>query len=321
MREIQKEKAQPASPMRWGGRLGPRSLAAGIAAVILALGIVAIRQSGPRTSSAWAAALVKIADGAPRLLVTEDGWNVVRADEFSGDMGEMTFANGAHHMDLSWMPADAHEEILKDRMNGAGTSWDVTIAGRQAVLIQYEGTNIFTALWREGDHSLELRGAFPGLGDYRAVATSIDAVDIDTWLSAMPESVVQPAVRAATIDGMLADVPVHPSVDVKKLKTSGRVSDRYQLGAQVTSPVVCAWMEQWVDSTAKEEDDRAQEAVEAMATSHNWAILREMDDEGAWPEVVWEYADAMPNNDSVSGGGPLTIKEGYRETLGCEGAG
>ena len=35
------------------------------------------------------------------------------------------------------------------------------------------------------------------------------------------------------------------------------------------------------------------------------------------PEVVWELADAMATNGSVSGGEPLTIEESNADALGC----
>lgn len=61
----------------------------------------------------------------------------------------------------------------------------------------------------------------------------------------------------------------------------------------------------------------AEAAVDAMATSHDWAVLAEMNEEGDWPEVVWELADAMPTDAPVSGGRPLTVAESYDESLGC----
>jgi hypothetical protein len=47
-------------------------------------------------------------------------------------------------------------------------------------------------------------------------------------------------------------------------------------------------------------------------------VLQEMDDEGDYPEVVWEYADALATNASVSGGKPLTVEESYASALGCD---
>jgi hypothetical protein len=297
---------------------GTRLLAGATAALLILgiVGVVSIRQSD--TGSAWAASLVRIAEDSPRLLLAEAGWEVVRADEFSGELGEMTFSNGEYEMDLRWTSAKYHRVAVEDRRKSAQESWNVTIAGRDAVLFQYEGVTDFTALWRDGDHSLELRGVFPTVGRYRAVAASLQAVDVNTWLSAMPESVVKPDIRAASVDEMFADIPVHPDVDVDKLKASERVTDRYQLGAKVTGAVACAWIDQWIDATSKNNDKRAQEAVDTMATSHNWAILLEMNEAGDYPEAIWEYAEALPENSPVSGGRPMTIEEAYESALGCE---
>jgi hypothetical protein len=263
--------------------------------------------------------LVKIAEGAPRFLVSRNGWEVIRADEFSGKIGEMTFSDGTHELELRWIPKAWHESVVEDRRHGAGHEWAMTIAGEQAVLIQYEGSTVFTAMWPYGDHSMELVGDdFADVDAYRSVASTLQAVDVDTWLSAMPESVIKPASRASSVDEMLADMPIHPDVDVAGLKSSESVSDRYQLGAKVSGAVACAWLGQWVDATAAGDEGAAQEAVDAMATSHDWAILNEMNEAGDYPETVWEYADAMPNDDMVSGGRPMTIKEAYRQSLGCD---
>src|SRR5918995_455394 len=97
-----------------------------------------------------------------------------------------------------------------------------------------------------------------------------------------------------------------------------RVTDRYQLGAKVAGAVACAWLDQWVDAMSNGNNGRAQEAVAAMTTSHNWAILLEMDEAGDYPEVLWELADAMADNASVSGGRPMSIEESYESALGCE---
>jgi hypothetical protein len=296
---------------------GTRLVAGATAAVLIlgVVGVVSLRQSD--TGSAWAAPLVRIAENSPRLLLAKAGWKVVRADS-SAKYGEMTFSNGQGEMDLHWISAEWHDVAVKDRRSSSQKSWDVSIAGHDAVLFQYEGTTDFTALWRDGDHSLELRGDFPTVDDYLAIATTFQKVDVNTWLSAMPESVVKPDGRAAIVNEMIADIPVHAEVDIDELKASKHVTDRYQLGAKVTGAVACAWIGQWVDATSKGNEGRAHEAVEAMATSHRWAILLEMDDEGAWPEVLWELADAMPDDAKVSGGRPMTIAESFTSSLGCE---
>jgi len=302
-------------------RRGPRSFVAGAVAVALILGVVA-GVSWPRvdtdTSTAWAASLVRLAKGSPRLLVTADGWEVVRADEVNARRGEMTFSNGERSLDLYWSFASEHRGNMKNLRREAKAEWPMTIAGEQVVLFQKSDPTDFTAVWVAGNRSILLGGLFPDVDGYRSIVASVRRVDVNTWLSALPKSVVQPYARASSVESMLADIPVHPNVDVKELKSSPNVRDRYQLGAEVTSAVSCAWIGQWV-ATNDGDDAAAREAVDAMSTARDWTVLHEMNDEGDWPEVVWEYADAMVDNSSVPAGRPMTVEEGYRSALGCEG--
>jgi hypothetical protein len=60
-------------------------------------------------------------------------------------------------------------------------------------------------------------------------------------------------------------------------------------------------------------------AVTAMASSHGWPILLEMDEEGDYPKVLWQIADAMAANRMVLAGKPLTVEAGYGSALGCPG--
>lgn len=265
-------------------------------------------------------------DGTPLLLLTEGGWRVTYVDEYRVNEGEMAFTDGTREMELHWIPARFHESRVEDRENGSARSWDETILGNEAVLFQYEGTTDYTALWLDGDLSFELRGTFPNVEDYRAVAHTLQFVDEETWLAALPESVVRPSERAATVDEMLADIPVHPNANVDELKTDSAVKDRYQLGAKVTSAVACEWIEQWIDAKNAGKNGQAQEAVDAMATSRDWSILVEMKPQGGWSEVVWDYADRMADNDQglarestvedkPSEDGVVVL--GYASALGC----
>ncbi len=66
--------------------------------------------------------------------------------------------------------------------------------------------------------------------------------------------------------------------------------------------MACAWIERG-----------GKEAAEALATSRSWPILLEMNAEGDYPEVVWQYADALNGNGDVPAGKPgVTVEESYR---------
>jgi hypothetical protein len=228
------------------------------------------------------------------------------------------FSNGERGLELTWRAADTHDTYVKDREHEAGDAWDVTIAGRPARLIRYEASTDFTALWLDGDKSLELRGVFADVDAYKAVAATLEFVDEERWLAALPDDVVDPGERPGVVESMLADIPLHPKVDVDRLKTSSEIKDRYQLGAEVSGAVACAWIEQWLDAGERNDDRAAQEAVDAMATSRDWAILEEMRPQGGWSEVLWDYADSMAGDGTVTGGTTMPLAEDYGSGLGCK---
>jgi hypothetical protein len=299
---------------RWLFGIAAPAVAAAVAALV-----VAVTLSDRSDGQAWAAALVRIAEAAPRLLVDEPGWEVTRADELSVDHGEMTLADGERRLDLKWLPAGQYEAAVDKRaaeMDDLGTA---SAAGAEARVFRYPGTNDHVAVWLQGDYTVEARGLAADADAFRATLASLRQVDVDTWLSAMPESVIVPARQAEVIQGMLAGIPVPPGFDSSAIRASDAVRERYHLGADVAGAVACAWIERWI--AAREEGDKAgaREAADAMATSRTWPVLVEMDDEGDYPEVLWEYAAAMSSDGEVPGGPGMTVEETYRDALGCRG--
>lgn len=109
----------------------------------------------------------------------------------------------------------------------------------------------------------------------------------------MPASVVKSPNRAAVVRAMLADIPLPPGFDSTRLENGTIVSDRYQLGAQVTGAVACGWIHRWAAARKRGDRATARQAVAAMQTSRGWKILQEMKRDGAWTQVLTEYADAM----------------------------
>ena len=74
--------------------------------------------------------------------------------------------------------------------------------------------------------------------------------------------------------------------------------------------MVCGWIERWLAGDPK--------AAAALASSRDWPLLRQMDAEGDYPEVVWQYADAVNGKSAVPGGKlGLTVDGTYKDALGC----
>jgi hypothetical protein len=305
-------------PRRWSARRLFR-FAAPVAAAVATAVVAWITLSGESSEQAWAAALVRVAEAAPRLLVGEPGWEVTRADQFSVDFGEMTLANGERQLDVKWLPARQYEDAVAKRVAEMDDLATTAAAGAQARVFRYPDTNDYVAVWLEGEYMVEARGLAPDAEEFRATLAALEEVDVDTWLSAMPASVIQPAIQAETVDQMLAGMPLPPGFDRTTIATSSAVRDRYQLGAQVAGAVACSWIDRWVTARRAGDEDGARKAVEAMATASSWPVLDEMEDEGDYPEVVRQYATGMAGNGLVPAGKPLTVEESYATALGCPG--
>ena len=296
----------------WVAGLGLAGAAALLVVFLGGTGTVA-----PSPERAWAAPAVRVANAVPRLLLDVPGWTVTRADEFRVDDGEMSFGDGEFTVDLRWIPASMYRDRVDDRAASSDRLADATVAGERAVVFRYEGEiDDFTALWRSGRYTMELRTTGSPEGRrldaeaYRRLLTSLKPVGVDAWLAAMPASVVLPADRVRAVEEMLRGVPRPPGFDAGALAAGDAVRDRYQLGAAVTGAVSCAWIRRWLAGDG--------DAAAAMATSRDWPILREMQAEGAYPSVVWQYADAMAGDGVVTGGRTRSIEESYRQALGCD---
>ena len=288
------------------------------AAVAVATALVGVT-SLDRGGAAWAAAVVRVAETSPRLLVDAPGWSVTRADEFAVGYGEMTFSDGERQLELHWQRDVDLGAKLDDPGSGLDSLGTTIVQGTPARLFRYSGSTDFAAVWSQGGYGLEARGVAPDLATFTALVGTLHEVSVDTWLSAMPQSVVKPDGRSKVVLEMLDGVPLPPRFDVAPLLRGerGAVLDRYQLGAQVTGAVACAWLDRLVAARRAGDDAALRQAVGALATSHDWKALREMAAIGDYPRVLWEYADAAATNAPIAAGKELTVAESYRDALGC----
>jgi len=305
-----------------------RLLLAAAAVAAVAAGVAVVRpfdrfdhpdvSTEPTTETTGTTGVVELSDGPPRLLITEPGWSVTRADEPEVGEGEMTFTGPTGEADLAWGGEGYYEDRL-DEWTSDGEPLDpTTIAGHKAVV--FGSGDEFVALWRDREYGVELRVGMPDAAAFETLAASVEAVDVDEWLAALPASVVRPDDRAAVVEQMLADIPRPTGFDPAPLmRDDGVVAERYQLGARVTGAVACRWIGQWVDATSRGDAAAAQQAVDAMNSSFEWDVLQAMEPEGGWSSVVWELATAIATDGTVDGGAPdIPVADAYRQGLGCD---
>jgi hypothetical protein len=277
------------------------AMAMAAASVLVVGGTGLLRNNG---SSAYAAEAVKVAEANERLLISLPGWKVIRADEMTVDNGEMTFSDGTHEMGLFWKQASEYSSYMDDRSDQTSKVL-VTVQGRRGTMfVRSDSTDLTTLVEPRAASFLEIRGDLGSEAAYRAVVASLKPVSVERWLAALPASVVKPRDRSTVVQSMLQGIPVPAGFDPTSLKTSAAVSDRYQLGAQVTGAVACAWFDQWFSAADRGDATSQKDALDALNTSPTWPILNEMAPQGSWEEVLSHLTNAIATGSLDEGSGP-----------------
>jgi hypothetical protein len=261
-----------------GSGMGRRraTLGLGLAAiaVVAALLVVGGWLGGPGGGRPeFAVAAIRVAEANPRLLVTAPGWKIVRADEFEPDSGELAFSNGSHRFDIHWYPARLYEQYLRDRAN-VSTPEHGTLLGQRATTVDYRREEYATMLSPQGSVFIEVRGRLGSKRAYDEILHSLRPVDLETWLSAMPPSTVRPEARSEAVGRMLRGIPLPPGFDAAALQSEDSISDQSSLAVKVGNAVACGWVESWITARAAGDQAAAGRAVEAMASSADWPIVR-----------------------------------------------
>lgn len=319
---------------KWGRRtfetvvsagLSRRRLARGFAAAAVtaavvagAVAVVSTEPPAPKPESAWAPELVRLAQESPRLLITAPGWRVTRADGFGSGSEEMTFENGRYWVDIYWYPREDYERYVDSRRHDADVSAELRVAGNGAVLFRQDGNapirTTFYVLWKEGPHTVELRtDVVPSTAELREIASSVEAVDVETWLAALPPSVVEPAERHRTVERAAAGLPIPPEVDLDRIAGAEAVGAGHSIEYEVATAVACGWIEHWAEG----DEAARREAVEALRSAGEWRAFR---DGNMQLEYIEDVAAGMANGEPAPGGEASSLEAGYRRHLGCEGS-
>jgi hypothetical protein len=286
-------------------------------AIVVAAAIVALSVDGVfagRSETAWGAELVHFAEASPLILLEQAGWQVDYANEDSAQVGEMHFTSGPIPAPSAGATSPAEDlttdaalfwrsgslsSWMADRASSADVITTAPVLGTTANVYQYAGgqpgRQQITALWEYGGQVLEFSAAAADIAAFESLLASLRQVDVDTWLSALPASVVKTADRTAVIASMLQGVTLPPGFSPSSISGAGLTSDRYQLGATVAGTVACTWFKLWSDARSSGDSAGAQQAIAAMATAKNWPILQEMSNSGAYPQILEAFAAAMPS--------------------------
>lgn len=256
----------------------------------------------------YSALALKAAEANPRLLIDEPGWKATNVYGFTTDEGSTTFANGGRSLDMNWYPAAEYAGWHEDRSHVSKPE-PTTVAKTPADIFRYADTDFAVILEPRDGTFVEMRTSGTWTrATFDQVLAKIVRADVPTWLAALPPEVVKPDENNDRAAEVLAGIPLPPGFDTAQFAGLG-TNDEYQFGAKVTSRVGCAWIVEWERARKAGDEAAAKAAADAMHSSHDWKVLRDMADDGGWSEVYWQYADAM-----AAGKEPA----GYQDGLGCD---
>lgn len=269
------------------------------------------RQSAPavgRPSTATKAAAPAAPPAAvtgDRLMLIAPGWTLEYTYEGYGSL-EAQYVNGDQRFDLMRGPADQYASYYEDRRHIPATPTSgepVTLLGQPGEMWAYSANDHTTIGVVQQGWYPEVRGFGMDQAAYLELLGQVRAVSDAEYEAALPESFVTDAERRRVINEMTADMTLPPGFGV-----SSDQSDRYQLGAEVSGAVACAWLQRWNKGRETGDEQLVATAAAALAGARDWAVLKEMQPVGDYPEVLWQIVD------DVEKGKPT---EWFKGGLGC----
>ncbi|MFC5727360.1 MULTISPECIES: hypothetical protein [Nocardioides] len=253
-------------------------------------------------------------DGGDRAVLLADGWVVRHAIEGLHG-GELGYVNGSRELDIHWRPAATYDRYVNDRAADNAPAEEVDVLGKTALMWAYSANDHTVIRPVEGQFTLEVRGMGMDEKAFRALLGQLRLVGESELEAHLPAHFVTGAERPTVLAEMLEPLPLPDGFDRTGIKSEEYT--RYHLGARVSGAVACAWIEQYLEARKAGDAMRATEAQDALGTARDWPVLREMESEGDWSAVLWNYADIVVAG--VDDQTPKDVIGSYRGGLGCDG--
>ena len=215
--------------------------------------------------------------------------------------GEVT--NMRRYLEYHWTSRDQSRTIGLTMQPGGDIGTQIAADDTSASPITFNGKPAY--LTAGGMGVVRVEGfwvwAISGTGysdsaQFLADAQHITATDQATWEAELAGHVILPSQRPEQVADILSDIPLPQGFNTQALTSSTQPKVRYQLIAEVTSAVWCAWAHDW-DTALTAGDTTAAAAVQALTSSTTWHALKEIESQGAFAEAIWEYSARVSSGD------------------------
>ncbi|MCR6033225.1 hypothetical protein GGQ22_17525 [Nocardioides sp. zg-579] len=253
---------------------------------------------------------------AYRAVLDVPGWSVTHVyEEADGNGGEVSYERGQASLEVSWRPGALYEDYVEDRRHIVDPPADgdpVELLGRTAQLWPYSADDHTVIRPVEDGFTLEVRGSGMPRSAFEDLLGDLRFVDEAGFEQALPDEFVTASERDAVVEEMLDGIAAASGQErtpgEEQPPITSDQADRYHLGADVAGKVACAWLQELRDARRAGDQGRVEEAAAVLVSSRQWPVLLEMEREGDYAEVIWDYAD------QVAAG---RVPEGFKEGLGC----
>jgi hypothetical protein len=115
--------------------------------------------------------------------------------------------------------------------------------------------------------------------EFASILESLHQVEAAEWEAELPDDVVTAAERPATVDELLAGVPVTEPAVVDQIRVASLVQSRTELANRVLQAVVCGWLNEYLLGHEADDADAVAAAGVAIASVADWPVTQASSDE------------------------------------------
>jgi hypothetical protein len=214
-------------------------------------------------------------------------------------------SNATRYVEYQWKSPDQSRTIGLTLQPGGDIGVEIPADGTtNASPINFDGKPAY--LTNGGMAVVQLDGfwvwTISGVGytdsaGFLADAQHVITTDAVSWEAELAGHAVLPSQRPEQVADILSDIPLPGGFDTHPLTDSTHPKVRYQLIAEVTGAVFCAWAGLWDAALAAGDTNAANGFASTIASSRRWHALNEIADQGGFAEVMWEYSARVARGD------------------------
>lgn len=231
-----------------------------------------------------------MSDPNPYAVLDAPGWDISKVDGDPTD-GKIRYALGDWTLRVNWRSEQLYDSYLTSRRR-ISESTTVALFGKPAESWAYNPRDHTVIRPVEGETFFEVRGEGMHRTAFVDLLARLHQVDADDFAERLPASVARPQEVDATVTALLTGVETPGGFDVSTIRVPP-YQEPYHVAAHVTGRVGCAWIDLYAAACSAGDSVSRQRAVDAMAGSRTWPVLREIQHAGGWAEEYWRVADDM----------------------------